>query len=158
MNDKVEKLIHSLNLEPHPEGGYFRETYRSSETAYISAKYQGLRNLNTAIYYLLTKNDISKFHRLKCDELWHHYDGGILSIYIFNPEGTLEIIELGNDNNFQVIVKKGQWFAARVTDGDYVLSGCTTAPGFDYSDFEIADSETLLKQYPEYEKIIKEFF
>ena len=157
MNDKVEKLIQSLNLSPHSEGGYFRETYRSTETAYISPKYQGLRNLNTAIYYLLTKNDISKFHKLKCDEMWHYYDGGILSVYILNRQGKLEVIELGN-GNFQVLVKKEQWFAARVTQGEYVLCGCTTAPGFEYSDFEVAEKETLLNQFPEYEKFLMNFF
>ena len=157
MNDKVEKLIKSLNLQPHQEGGYFREFYRSSETAYISAKYQGLKSLNAAIYYLLSEDDRTKFHRLKCDEIWHHYDGGVLTLYIINAKGEIETYKLGKDGNYTVMVAKGQWFAAKVTEGEYVLAGCTTSPGFEYSDFELTSGDNLIKEYPALEEIIKDF-
>ena len=116
-----------------------------------------MRSLNAAIYYLLSEDDRTKFHRLKCDEIWHHYDGGVLTLYIINAKGEIETYKLGKDGNYAVMVAKGQWFAAKVTEGEYVLAGCTTSPGFEYSDFELTSGDNLIKEYPEFEEIIKDF-
>lgn len=158
----LEKLIASLRLERHPEGGWYRETYRATESvpsSALPARFGGERAFGTAIYYLLTGGDFSALHRIKSDELWHFYAGSGLTIHQISPAGEYRRIKLGADHangeTFQAMVAAGSWFGAEVSvAGGYALVGCTVAPGFDFRDFEIADRNYLLKTYPAHGKII----
>ncbi len=154
--------IKHLGLERHPEGGFFRETYRSEETIPACAmpeRYDGARPFSTAIYFLLSGNEFSAFHRIKSDELWHFYVGDCLSIHIIDHDGFYSKIRLGVDctrgESLQAMVKGGCWFAASLDEPQsYALVGCTVAPGFDYEDFEMADKNELILRYPQYASII----
>lgn len=143
--------IAELELEPHPEGGWFREHYRASGLIETPS---GPRNASTAIYYLLEGHDVSRFHRLKLsDELWHFYAGFSLIIPQLHPNGEAGEERIGPEGPFSVVVPSGTWFGARLAESDtpgaYALVGCTVAPGFDFADFELADAEQLLAQFPE---------
>ncbi len=162
---KVQYYISKLGLIPHPEGGYYTEFYRSEETfikKYLPVRYSGNRNFSTSIYFLLSEKNVSNFHRLQSDELWHFYNGSGLIIYVLNDVQGLTKIYLGNDlesnENFQVVIKAGDWFAAEVKDKcSYTLLGCTVAPGFDFSDFEMAKRDTLLNKFVEHKDLIMQF-
>ena len=159
----ADHYIKELNLEPHPEGGFFRETYRS--TGSISASglknFIGSRSFSTCIYYLLKGNEISVFHKLKSDEVWHFYDGGSIRIYILSDGPLMQKTlgkEIGNGENFQQVIPANTWFAAELIDKkSFTLAGCTVAPGFDFRDFEIGKREELLKLYPQHEEMILKF-
>lgn len=156
--------IESYAMQPHPEGGYFAETYRSSETITQRAlpdRFTGDRNLSTAIYFLLESHHFSALHRIQSDEVWHFYAGGPLEVFVFDPAGNLEIIRLGSDPDqgevFQAVVPAGYWFASRPAAGTpYSLVGCTVAPGFDFADFELSNSQTVISKNPEHQKLIQE--
>jgi len=158
---KVEYWIKHLELLPHPEGGYYKETYRSSETIASVAlpdRFEGDRSFSTAIYFLLRSEDRSVFHRIKSDEVWHFYQGSLLLIYVLQ-ENELKIIKLGSDvekgESLQVVIPANCWFGAHVAQqNSFALCGCTVAPGFDFRDFEMADRQDLLKKYPGFEKEI----
>lgn len=143
---QVKSIISQLELEKHPEGGYFKETYRSGE---ITDTAQGKRNISTAIYYLLDSESISHLHRIKSDEMWHFYIGSPLRLVILNEKtGAFREIILSNDleNNstLQFVVPAGVWMAAEVIDkSSFSLVGCTVSPGFDFRDFEMADDKVL---------------
>lgn len=160
MNTKINTYIHKLNLQPHPEGGWYSETYRSNEsTAALPDRFSGERSLSTAIYFLVTGETFSAFHRIKSDELWHFYDGDMLEIFVIDERGELSIISLGSDIDsgqvFQAVVRAGCWFASRCSAADgFSLVGCTVSPGFDFADFEMADRGELVRQYPQHEVII----
>lgn len=148
-----------LDLEPHPEGGYFKETYRSDILEKFDS-HNGVRNVSTGIYFLLTKGNFSAFHRIKSDEMWHHYDGSAIEIFWITEEGKINTITLGKDmEDYQVpqaVIPANAWFASRVEEGgEYALAGCTVAPGFDFQDFEMADRVDLLQKYPNYREIIR---
>ena len=157
----VEFWIEHLNLLPHPEGGFYKETYRSTEVLnhdQLPPRYKGARNFSTAIYFLLRSQDRSVFHRIQSDELWHFYAGTTLLIYVLTSDG-LKIHRLGADpaqgDALQVLVPAGCWFGATVEKPDsYALCGCTVAPGFDFADFEMANRDELLKAFPDQEDII----
>jgi len=154
--------IERLQLAPHPEGGYFRETYRSPELVApgaLTERFPGARAFSTAIYFLLPSNEVSRLHRLRSDELWHFYAGGALVIAILQPGVAAREIVLGREleqgETLQAVVPAGAWFGARVRDpGSFTLAGCTVAPGFDYADFELADRATLLRQFPDQAALI----
>jgi len=154
--DKIQEIISRLALISHPEGGYYKETYRSDLKISVhtsSSDGKSDRNISTAIYFLITQNSFSAFHRIKSDELWHHYDGGTLKIYVLHPEGEMEIIKLGKNisegDKYQAVVPANTWFASIPEVGvDYVLAGCTVAPGFDFSDFELANRNDLCSKFP----------
>lgn len=152
-------LIQQLQLQPHPEGGYYRETYRSIET--LTTEQQKTRNVSTAIYYFLEGHDKSAFHRIQSDELWFFHQGQPLEIVFIRNEQLVTII-LGNDvtkNQVpQAMIPANTWFAARVQSGaGYSLASCTVAPGFDFSDFELAKRHELLEQYPNLKNTIEVF-
>ena len=155
-------LINQLQLQPHPEGGYFKETYRSDESIAYEAlpkRFTGERNFSTAIYYLLKSGDRSVFHRIKSDECWHFYEGGTLLIYVIENDGNYYCIKLGKDlaagETFQYVVPANTWFASEPAPGSiFSLAGCTVAPGFDFADFEIANKEFLLSSFPQNAEII----
>jgi predicted cupin superfamily sugar epimerase len=158
----AEEWITTLGLVRHPEGGYFRETYRSDEVLAgegLPARFGGSRPLSTTIYYLLRQGDVSRLHRLKSDEVWHFYDGDPLALFVLQTGGTLAHYTLGTDiaqgERPQVVVPRGEWLGAAVkSGGDYALVGCTVAPGFTYEDFELADRGALIAQYPEHRDLI----
>ncbi|MBC8042677.1 MAG: cupin domain-containing protein [Rhizobacter sp.] len=160
--------IEHLNLVPHVEGGYYRETYRSADTlqAYsLPLSFGTERVMSTAIYFLLEGKSFSALHRIKSDELWHFYAGHPLSIYVLNGEVKPTEIRLGNDPEkgevFQAVVKAGSWFGSAVHNPvsygipPYSLVGCTVAPGFDFRDFEMGEREQLIQTYPQHETLIK---
>lgn len=158
----AEYWITNLKLLAHPEGGFYKEMYRSAETIPMEGlpgRFPGKRNFSTAIYFLLRSQDRSLFHRIKSDELWHFYAGSSLSIYVLNG-GDLDIHRLGPDpekgESFQLVIPANCWFGAMVNEpNSYTLAGCTVAPGFDFRDFEFADRATLLDEFPKEKSIIK---
>lgn len=154
--------IQNLGLAAHPEGGFFKETYRAAgqipHTA-LPQTFSGNRSFSTAIYFLLRSQDKSHFHRIKSDELWHFHAGTSLSIYILDQNG-LTVYQLGTDlakgEQPQVVIPANVWFGAMVNHpASYTLAGCTVAPGFDFQDFEMATQKHLLAQYPEQSDIIR---
>ena len=155
---KSKYWIKKLKLKRHPEGGYFRETYRSSEGtehAALPDRFTGSRPFSTAIYYLLELNDFSCFHRIKSDELWHHYDGCNIVIHVLSPKDGYKRLLVGKTNP-QCVVKAGDWFAAAITDKkSFALAGCTVSPGFDFADFEMGRLNKLLRAFPKQAKLIK---
>ena len=163
MNSKAKYYIQKFQLNKHPEGGYYREVYRSGEIIRIDSPKKNLkRNISTSIYFLLEGSQISKFHRLKSDELWHFYDGGSIRVYVIDENGKLSIITLGKKTEdgelFQTVIKKNSWFAAEVINKrSFTLIGCTVSPGFDFSDFELATREFLLTSFPKHQNLILKF-
>jgi predicted cupin superfamily sugar epimerase len=161
-NTRAELIIHKLELLPHPEGGYFKETYRSSGTIPTESFVAGVksdRNYSTSIYFLLTSGSFSAFHRIPQDEIWHFYDGSPLHLHSISPNGeyTQTVIgkNIGLDEIPQFVVPGGYWFGATVmNDDDYSLVGCTVAPGFDFLDFELGLREKLLSKFPQHHQII----
>ena len=162
MKRSAEYWIEELQLQPHVEGGYFRETYRAEEgirKEHLPPRYGSNRPFSTAIYFLLKSGEVSKFHRLRSDEIWHHYDGSPLTLHVIDLEGLLQTLSLGPSGDrgerFQAVVRAGWWLGAEVADPDsYCLAGCTVAPGFDFKDFELGRREELLTAYPAYREII----
>ena len=145
-----QEIVKHLDLLPHPEGGYYKETYRSNiETNFDG--FNGKRNVATSIYYLLEKGDFSALHRIKSDETWHFYSGDALELVEITPEGKVIETKIGNRFELnevpQYTVKAGNWFGSR-SSGEYSLVGCTVYPGFDFIDFEMGDREQLLKEFP----------
>ena len=164
MNPQIKLLVKELNLQPHPEGGYYSEVYRSDENVkkeHLPARYKDNRNFSTSIYFLLLKSNFSAFHRLKSDETWHFYEGSKLLLYIIQEDGKLQTVKLGNEvedgDCFQYTVKRNLWMAAAVENGDYSLVGCTVSPGFVFADFEMADRKELTKEYPKYKDLIDKY-
>ncbi len=155
--------IEKLALMPHPEGGYYREIYRSSESIPKEAlpeRFGGARSFCTSIFYLLKGGQVSRLHRLKSDEIWHFYDGAPVTIHTIAPDGGFAETQLGRDAEagqvFQAMVPAGTWLGASVSlDGSYSLVGCTVAPGFDFADFELGRREKLLDMFPEHSELIR---
>jgi len=160
--DKIKHIIKRLNLKPHPEGGYFRETYRSAGELIpecLGSDYHGKRNFATGIYFLLTSDTFSAFHKIKQDEMWHFYDGSPLKLHILLETGEYFTQILGCNLDAgeipQIVIPGGNWFAATVVNaGSYTLTGCTVSPGFDFADFELARMEDLISRFPQHRKVI----
>lgn len=159
MSGAWRDLVARLGLEPHPaEGGYFRETYRSTARFRPGPPFPGERSVSTAIYYLLTADTYSAMHRLPGDEIFHHYLGGPVEMLLLEPDGTSEVVTLSSDfaiGQPQRIVAGGVWQGSRLLAGaEYALLGTTMAPGFEFADYETG-SEELLARYPEREAMIR---
>ncbi len=155
----VKKIIGLLNLEPHPEGGYFKETYKSLKKSRF-VRFVGKRSYSTAIYFLIPSGQKSSLHRIKSDEIWHFYLGGPIAIVEINPKGKVIKTVLGSNlakgEVLQHVVPAGVWFGAYPNFGtEYALVGCTVAPGFDFKDFELGDKRGLLKKFPNAEEEIE---
>lgn len=151
MNPEARQWIDKLQLQPHPEGGWYSEIYRSGHMVETPA---GPRSAGTAIYFLLTGQEVSRLHRLKADELWHFYAGGPMALHLIHEDGY-EALPLGTNHLFQC-VPAGVWFGASLDyPHSFALVGCTVAPGFDFADFELADRATLLDRYPQYPAMIE---
>jgi len=148
--------IKRLNMQPHPEGGYYAETYRSE------GKIEPLdRSYSTGIYFLLLEENFSAFHRISYDEMWHFYAGSPVEVILLQDNGELIIQRLGSNpdkgETFQFVVPGGTWFGSRMADqSSYALVGCTVAPGFDFRDFEMAKRSKLSEQFPQHRQIIRE--
>jgi uncharacterized protein len=162
--DKTARYwIERLQLEAHPEGGYFRQTYRSDlviAREALPAGFTGARSASTAIYFLLEGKNFSAFHRLRSDEVWHFYVGSPLVVDVIAPSGARSAILLGNDLEAgqvpQAVVPAGCWFASHVADWkSFAVVGCTVAPGFDFEDFEMGKQAELVAQYPQHRDVIE---
>lgn len=158
-----EKIIDFLKLEKHPEGGFYREMYRSATA--IQIEYNNLtlnRSASTAIYFLLGSQDISSWHRLKSDEIWHFYLGSAVKLHFIDQNGNYSSVLVGNDLEAgeipQVLCPAGVYFAAEVVEeNSFTLVGCTVSPGFDFSDFEFGTFETLYSLNTDILEIINKF-
>lgn len=159
----ITSLVNHYNLLPHPEGGYFAQTYCSTDIIRgecLPDRFSDNRPISTAIYFLLGKGDFSAFHRIKSDECWHFYAGHTLMIYVIQPDGSMTITRLGNNipegQIFQYVVPAGCWFASEPgPESEYSFVGCTVAPGFDYADFELGSAKFLLNKYPQHKTLIQ---
>ena len=152
--DDLNVLIERLELKPHPEGGFYRETYRSASQFNDSN-----RDLATAIYFVLTHENVSRFHRITSDELWFFHFGSPVTIHLLDNEYGHRQIALGNDliagQVPQFCVPGGTIFGSSVDiPNGYALVSCVVAPGFDFADFELFESQELLNDYPEHQTII----
>ena len=155
--------INKLNLIKHPEGGYYKEIYRSEEVISKNAlpdRYSSERSVSTAIYFLLDREDVSHFHKIQSDETWHFYEGTSLTIHMIDEAGNYSFQKLGRNfeegETHQFVIPKCTWFAAEVNDkNSFALIGCTVAPGFDFADFELAKREELVKHFRALKKIIE---
>ena len=155
----IHEVITRLGLQPHPEGGYYAETFRSREN--VTRPDGQVRSASTAIHFLLPAGAFSALHRVLSDEAWHHYGGMPLELVTISPEGSLERVILGpdlsNGQRPQHIVPSGHWQAARPLEGGAALVGCTVAPGFDFADFEMPPRADLIELFPELTALILEF-
>lgn len=158
----IDQIIENLQLQPHPEGGYYRETYRSKDvisSECLNGNFDGDRNTSTCIYYMLTGENFSAFHKINQDEIWHFYKGQTVMIHILTNNGEYSKIEMGDsilENEIpQFVVPKDVWFAAELKfKRDYCLVGCTVSPGFDFKDFQLAKRHELINSFPQHQKII----
>ncbi len=152
----ADQMIQSLNLQPHPEGGYYRETYRSA--ASIPGSHPR-RVYSTAIYYLLVPGAVSKLHRIAADEVFHFYQGDPVTWVLLEPRGHMRKVVLGQGvgwgQQLQLVIPAGTWFGGYLNEGGaYGLMGTTVAPGFEFEDFELGDRTGLLRDFPGAEKEI----
>lgn len=156
-HNKPEYWIANLNLLPHPEGGFYKEVFRS-ERKMKTAK--GMRSVTTSIYYLLPSGEFSAFHRLTSDETWYFHDGYPIELFVISPGGKLTNYLVGpapGESIYpQCTIPANHWFAARST-GKYTLAGCSVSPGFDFADFEMADRSELLETFPQHAELIRRF-
>ena len=162
MDSEVKRIIERLDLQPHPEGGYFRETYRAEMTVThpaVGMDENGTRAAGTSIYFMVPRDDFSAFHRVRTDETWHLYDGGPLELHLIDPDGVYQCVVLSRDlgaGEPQFTVPAHWWQAARCDSAAaYALGGCTVAPGFDFADFELPDAAEIIAQHPQHEAIIR---
>ena len=158
----ADDWIRHLDLQPHPEGGCYREVYRSGESieAGLPERFNGSRVFCTSIYFLMQDQQVSRLHRIRQDEVWHYHDGGGLRVHVIRPDGTHCPFDLGRDLDAgqrpQAVVEAGCWFGAElIAQAPFALVGCTVAPGFEFDDFELADRERLIKQFPDHASLIE---
>jgi predicted cupin superfamily sugar epimerase len=152
-------LIQALELAPHPEGGYYRETFRAAPLPF-ELPGRGSRAASTAIYFLLGSGDFSAFHRVRSDEVWHHYLGVPLELHCLDPEQGHECVRLGSDlragERPQYVVPAGVYQGARPAAPGFSLCGCTVAPGFDFADFELPPRGVLVDLFPAFAGLLAE--
>jgi predicted cupin superfamily sugar epimerase len=152
MDLTAEHYISQLQLQPHPEGGFYKETYRAAQLIHVPG-FEGERNVSTAIYFLLVGNHKSHFHKIKSDELWFYHDGAALEIFVLGTEGLYTIVlgkNIAAGEVLQATIPAHTWFASKVQHNDgFVLVSCTVAPGFSFEDFEMANKKELLLHYPD---------
>jgi len=161
----ADELIASLGLLPHPEGGFYKETYRSDAIIPpegLDARYGGGRHVCTGILYLLREGDVSRLHRIRQDEMWHCYLGGPLRLVMLGEHAPVDEVLLGGDiragQQVQFVVPGGVWFGATPARGaGFCLVGCTVAPGFEFEDFEMGRRASLERMFPHALEMIREF-
>ena len=160
--NSIEKIINSLDLKPHPEGGYFKETYKSDgeiDQKSLNSRYKGNRCYSTCIYFLLSSDSFSAFHRINQDEIWHFYVGSPIKLHMISENGTYSEYIIGNDiacgHIPQLVVPGRHWFGAEVINkNSYSLVGCTVSPGFSFDDFELPTRQELISLFPQHKQII----
>jgi len=163
LTNQAQMLIETLGLIRHPEGGWYREVYRSGESLGVTSlpqRFDSPHNFATSIYYLLESGDLSAFHRIKSDETWHFYLGSPVNLYILHEDSTLQKVILGDNPGaghvFQHTVPFGLWFGAEVSvPCSFALMGCTVSPGFGFSDLEFAEFSDLQGKYSRYATLIR---
>lgn len=153
---RIQELVIKFNLQAHPEGGFYSETYRSDQ---LTASQD--RNLVTCIYFLLTSENVSNFHRIKSDEMWFFHEGSSLTVHTLDTQNGHLLHAVGNEiqkgQTPQLVVPKNTIFGSSVTDeNSYSFVSCVVAPGFDFNDFELFTRDALLEEYPESESIISQ--
>jgi uncharacterized protein len=160
---EVNQLIDTFKLEPHPEGGFFVQNFKSKLEVKSSDnnRYNDEnRSAGSSIYYLLKGNDFSAWHSLSSDEIWHFYKGSPVIIHVLNNQGIMNQYILGDPAanpkaNFQVIIKAGDWFAAEnLEKNSYSFVGCTVSPGFEFMDFKLGNGLELSTKYPQFAEIL----
>ncbi len=156
---EASDYIHQLQLQPHPEGGFYKETYRAETMVEVDG-FKGTRNISTAIYFLLEGTHKSHFHKIKSDELWFYHEGVSLEIFVLEATG-LKVIYLGKNvaegEVLQAVIPANVWFASKVKNNEgFVLVSCTVSPGFSFEDFEMAKKADLKVQYPHALDVIEE--
>lgn len=163
--EKIQEIIQKLNLVPHPEGGYYREFYRSDHKILhdslenYNLQKKNYRNAFTLIYYFLKGEEISVFHKLTSEEIWHFYLGSPLLLHLLDEtQKKYTTVILGKDYVYQYVIPKNIWFAAEIVEKkSFSLVGCTVSPGFEFEDFEIGTREILIDKFPEYRTLIERF-
>lgn len=152
----VQRLIADYRLQPHPEGGWYRETHRSAER--VTTSRGTTRSATTSIYFLLAYGAFSAFHKLASDETWHFYCGDPVAIEMIEPSGTHSRRMLGAGRDLQVTIGAGVYFAAHVdTEDGYALVGCDVAPGFEFADFHLTTRSMLTAAYPQFGPLIARY-
>ncbi len=150
--------VNKLKLLQHPEGGYYKEIYRSANT-FIPAEIGEYRNYITSIYFLIEEGNVSHFHSIKQDELWFYHAGAPLSVYCINNDGSLNLLKIGPNPEkgevLQAMVPANRIFGSK-SSGEFSLVSCVVAPGFDFADFKLYQKSELLKLYPQHKEIIDE--
>lgn len=143
----IDSLVNDLKLLPHPEGGFYREMYRSPTI--VNANGLAQKSAYTSIYYLLSGDDFSSWHRIKSDETWYFHHGGDVIIYFFDKNKALQTIQLGLDSKcLQATIPANTWFAAKpISQNSFCLVSCAVAPGFEFTDFEIGQRDSLLNEF-----------
>lgn len=160
----ADDWITHLAMKPHPEGGWFREVYRSAETIPAGAlpprfPREAHRSTATSIYYLLEGEQTSAFHRIRSDEIWHHYDGGTVLLHQLSKSSRYGCSRIGHcvdrGDVLQEVVPAGDWFGAELAEADsWALMGCTVSPGFDFADFEMGSRAILLENFSDHCELI----
>lgn len=161
----AEYWIQHLNLKPHPEGGFYKEEYRSSievQKSNLPRGFTSARKLATSIYFLLRSVDISRLHRLRSDEIWYYHTGSPITLIYIDAEGKKHKHILGNNpekaEKLSVLIPSGCIFCASVAQKDsFGLISCVVTPGFEFDDFELFDKEDLLQAYPQHTDIINTY-
>lgn len=164
-NYSREELVEILDLQPHPEGGFFRETYRSQHVipnGVLHGNHEGDRHYGTGIYFMLTSDAFSAFHRIEQDELWFFHQGAPIELHMISPDGEHSKHIIGNDllkgERPQLLVPATYWFAARVLgESSFALVSCTVSPGFDFRDFVLPSRDTLTGLFPKHADLIAAF-
>ena len=164
MTVTAQTYVQALQMQAHPEGGFYRESYRSPQLMDVTGPEDGSvvqRHVSTGIYFLLEQGNFSAFHQIRSDEMWHFYDGQALEVLEITPVGELRCTRLGPNvlqgEVFQHVVPAHTWFASRVAvGGDFALVGCTVAPGFDFADFCLANRAALSAAFPQHRQTIHE--
>lgn len=164
MDTAVQRIVERFGLEPHPEGGYFREVYRSEvvlDHPAIPEELPAQRCGGSLIYFLLGREDFSAFHRVRwTDEIWHLYAGGPMELHLLSETGDYSMRLLSSDIEHgepTTVIPAGCWQAARpAPETEWAFGGCTVAPGFEFADFEMPPREQLALRFPEHAAIIAE--
>jgi len=157
MSHSASYYINHLHLQPHPEGGYYKEVFRS-ELQVAREGSNELKKACTSIYYLLEGEDFSGFHRLASDELWYFHKGAALLIHIIDEDGKYTQIELSDEvsGSLSAVIKAGLWFASEIPSKEsFALVSCAVAPGFEFSEFEMADKGAMIGLYPQHSEILE---
>jgi predicted cupin superfamily sugar epimerase len=159
VNSEAARVIERLALEPHPEGGYYREIYRAPQGVRTLDGRELERSASTAVYYVLADDDFSAFNRVQgSDEVWHLYAGGPVELHIIGEGGGHTVLLLASDlerGEPVAVVPAGTWQAARLAPGaEWAFCGCTVAPGFEFADFEVTPAGALLAAHPEHAELI----